>query len=68
MATRASSGCRKSRATWVPWTFLLDRFLGTYDLNCVSRKTSASPATGYKTQHLKEQADLLDRAFNETTD
>ena len=50
------------------WTFLLDRFLGTYDLHCVSRKTSASPATGYKTQHLKEQADLLDRAFNETTD
>ncbi len=29
----------------------------------VARKTSASPATGYKSQHDKEQADILNRAF-----
>jgi len=29
----------------------------------VCRKASASPATGYKKIHLKEQADIVDQAF-----
>ena len=44
------------------WTFLL-----RYDLNLqmklVSRKASASPATGFKKTHFKEQADLVNKAF-----
>ncbi|OUR95530.1 2-oxoglutarate dehydrogenase E1 component [Halobacteriovorax marinus] len=46
------------------WTFLLrwrDHFS---DFDCVSRKASASPATGYAAVHLKEQAQLVEKAFN----
>ncbi len=35
------------------------------DLNFVARKTSASPATGFKKIHDKEQASLVRRAFGE---
>ncbi|MGB0839533.1 MAG: 2-oxoglutarate dehydrogenase E1 component [Chitinophagales bacterium] len=34
------------------------------DIKYVARKTSASPATGYKKQHQKEQADIMKRAFS----
>ena len=33
------------------------------DFSYVARKNSASPATGYKKQHEKEQADIIKRAF-----
>ncbi|MFK8103209.1 MAG: 2-oxoglutarate dehydrogenase E1 component [Saprospiraceae bacterium] len=33
------------------------------DLELVARKASASPATGYKKVHDKQQADIIDRAF-----
>lgn len=46
------------------WNFILGRTYEKYKFNLVARKNSASPATGYKKQHLKEQANLLDRAFN----
>ncbi len=33
------------------------------DFKYIARKNSASPATGYKKQHAKEQTDLIDQAF-----
>ncbi len=33
------------------------------DLELIARKASASPATGYKKVHDKQQADIIDRAF-----
>lgn len=47
------------------WSFILGRTYQKYTLKPVARKNSASPATGFKKQHLREQEDLLDRAFNE---
>ncbi|MFT4969948.1 MAG: 2-oxoglutarate dehydrogenase E1 component [Chitinophagales bacterium] len=46
------------------WQYILARFYKTKSIECVARKVSASPATGYKTQHLKEQEEILNRAFN----
>ncbi|MBI1185312.1 2-oxoglutarate dehydrogenase E1 component [bacterium] len=44
------------------WTFLL-----RYDVNLrmklISRKASASPATGFKKIHFKEQAEIINKAF-----
>ncbi len=49
------------------WNFLLAKFWEvtgeTNMLSLVSRKNSASPATGFKKQHVKEQADIFERAF-----
>lgn len=48
------------------WTYLLDRqyrMKGEVVYEVVARKTSASPATGNKKQHLLEVKDLMDRAF-----
>lgn len=49
------------------WNFLLAKFWEvtgeTNMLSLVSRKNSASPATGFKKQHSKEQADIFERAF-----
>lgn len=45
------------------WQYLLAYTLGKYNFQLVARKSSASPATGYKKQHLKEQEDILKRAF-----
>ncbi len=45
------------------WTFLLrwrDMFS---DISCVSRKSAASPATGYMAVHNKEQQEIIDKAF-----
>ena len=46
------------------WSYMLSKFYKTKTIECVARKISASPATGYKKQHLKEQEELLNRAFN----
>ena len=46
------------------WNFILGRTYERYSFKLVARKNSASPATGFKKQHLKEQADILDKAFN----
>jgi len=46
------------------WNFMLVRTYEKYSLRPVGRKNSASPATGFKKQHLREQAELLDKAFN----
>ena len=45
------------------WMHMLSRFHKQIDFTCVARKTSASPATGFKKQHLKELDDLLERSF-----
>jgi 2-oxoglutarate dehydrogenase E1 component len=46
------------------WQYMLNRFYKTRTIECVARKVSASTATGYKKQHLKEQEEILNRAFN----
>ena len=44
------------------WTFML-RTLPDYDLKIISRKASASPATGYPKVHKEEQATIIANAF-----
>jgi 2-oxoglutarate dehydrogenase E1 component len=45
------------------WHFLLARLHEKLDLKGIARKNSASPATGFKKVHLKEQEVILQRAF-----
>jgi 2-oxoglutarate dehydrogenase E1 component len=45
-----------------PWPFVM-RKLRQIPLQVISRKESASPATGYKKAHLTEQKRILDAAF-----
>jgi 2-oxoglutarate dehydrogenase E1 component len=45
------------------WQYLL-AFYRKYDLELISRKSSASPATGFKKVHDQEQASILARAFD----
>ena len=44
------------------WQYIL-AFYRKFDIELVSRKSSASPATGYKKQHAKESDDIFNRAF-----
>ncbi len=45
------------------WTYLL-RWRDTFsDFECVSRKASASPATGYASVHSREQEEIINKAF-----
>jgi 2-oxoglutarate dehydrogenase E1 component len=45
------------------WTYLLRRE-ENYKLKLISRKASASPATGFSKVHAKEQQQIVDDAFN----
>jgi len=45
------------------WNFLLSRLYEVLPLKVISRKNSASPATGFKKQHVKEQDVILTEAF-----
>jgi 2-oxoglutarate dehydrogenase E1 component len=48
------------------WRFLRvhwDQFFHRIPLSCISRPASASPATGSKTAHDREQKQLIERAF-----
>ncbi len=45
------------------WEYILSSFYGTFDLRLVSRKASASPASGFKKVHDEQQKGLMDRAF-----
>ena len=45
------------------WQYIL-AFYRNFDLQLVARKSSASPATGFSSIHKKEQADIVERAFN----
>lgn len=44
------------------WQYIL-AFYRNYNIELIGRKSSASPATGYKSQHEAEQKDIVDRAF-----
>jgi 2-oxoglutarate dehydrogenase E1 component len=46
------------------WTYMLSRYCGKLNLKLFARKTSASPATGYSKAHAKEQAEIVEQAFN----
>lgn len=45
------------------WWYILNRLRHT-NIEVVSRKRSASPATGFKKIHDKEQDEIIERAFN----
>ncbi len=45
------------------WAYVLSRY-HQINLNRISRRPSASPATGYKKIHLKEQEELVNKAFS----
>ena len=45
------------------WTFLL-RWDINFKLSLISRKASATPATGFAKTHSKEQQELIDKAFS----
>mgnify|MGYP000226582769 CR=1 FL=1 len=46
-----------------PWTYILSCYR-KIDWNLVSRKSSASPATGFKKVHVEEQERIIEDAFN----
>jgi 2-oxoglutarate dehydrogenase E1 component len=45
------------------WTFLFTNLYDKLPMTCVSRKLSASPATGFKKSHAKENLDILTKSF-----
>ena len=45
------------------WPFMLRTFKH-FELSCIARPESASPATGSKKTHEKQQAEILKKAFN----
>lgn len=61
----------KAEVVWVQeepknmgaWSFLIGRLYDVLPMKVVARKNSASPATGYKKQHLQEQEAILEAAF-----
>ena len=45
------------------WTYLL-RWRDLFsNIECIARKSSASPATGFAKVHAKEQQEIIDKAF-----
>lgn len=62
---------KKAKIFWVQeepenmgsWAYLL-RTYKDVDLELISRKTAASPATGYSKIHYKEQEEIIKKAFN----
>ena len=46
------------------WTYLLRWRELFSDFDCVARKSSASPATGFAKIHAKEQDDIINKAFS----
>ena len=61
---------KNAKALWVQeessnmgaWQFFL-AFYQNYDIELVARRSSASPATGYKKVHDQQQGDLVETAF-----
>ncbi|MCB0678159.1 MAG: hypothetical protein KDC30_15775, partial [Saprospiraceae bacterium] len=45
------------------WQYLLSFLWGQVELELIARKTSASPATGFKKVHDEQQQNIIDRAF-----
>lgn len=46
------------------WTYLLRWREIFKDIDCVARKSSASPATGFAAVHNREQNEIIEKAFN----
>ena len=46
------------------WQYLLSFLCGKVDLKLVSRKVSASPATGFKKVHDAQQVEIVEKAFS----
>ena len=44
------------------WQYIL-AFYRNFDIELISRKSSASPATGYKKLHAKESEEIMSKAF-----
>ncbi|MDX1924520.1 MAG: 2-oxoglutarate dehydrogenase E1 component [Rickettsiaceae bacterium] len=58
--------CQEEPENMGVWQFLKTRYANSGPLEkiqCVSRKESASPATGYASVHAKEQQDLINKAL-----
>lgn len=61
---------KNAKFTWVQeepanmgaWVYILSSYRGV-NWDVVSRKASASPATGYQKVHAKEQQDIVNKAF-----
>jgi 2-oxoglutarate dehydrogenase E1 component len=48
------------------WRYIQTKFLAKYkniELDNISRRATASPATGFKKVHEKQQADIVTKAF-----
>ncbi|MCE6992906.1 2-oxoglutarate dehydrogenase E1 component [Dyadobacter sp. CY323] len=45
------------------WTFMLRMYKGAKPLQVIARESSASPSTGFSKIHAKEQAEIINRAF-----
>jgi 2-oxoglutarate dehydrogenase E1 component len=45
------------------WTFMLRMYKGAKPLQVIARESSASPSTGFSKIHAKEQAEIVNRAF-----
>jgi 2-oxoglutarate dehydrogenase E1 component len=45
------------------WSFICMN-LRSKNLSCISRKKSASPATGFKKSHDSQQAEIVEKAFS----
>ncbi len=46
------------------WQYLLSWYCGKVPMQCIARKPSASPATGYKKVHDEQQAAIIEKAFS----
>jgi 2-oxoglutarate dehydrogenase E1 component len=61
----------KAQISWVqeepenmgPWRYMYVK-TGVRDLKCIARKSSASPATGYKKVHDDQSQQIIEEAFN----
>lgn len=65
---------KNAKLTWVQeepqnmgaWSFVLSylRYLQNIDMDVISRRSSASPASGFYKVHDKEQKEIVEKAFN----
>lgn len=46
------------------WQYILGNYYGKKTIQLISRKASASPATGYMKVHLNQQAEIVEKAFS----
>lgn len=49
------------------WPFVLRKLYKEFPIQPITRKETSSPATGYKSQHVREQKEIIESTFNLTT-